>query len=64
MKTDIKGCSACPKGQEQFESFRRAGRKFVQYDFRTESGKLFSCVAGSLQEARKQRDSWQQRGTA
>lgn len=64
MKTDIKGCSTCLKGQEQFETFRRAGRKFVQYDFRTEAGKLFSCVAGNLQEARQKRDSWKQRGTA
>jgi hypothetical protein len=30
----------------------------VQYDYRTESGKLFSCIAPNLQAARKKRDEW------
>lgn len=64
MKSDIKGCSTCPNGQERHETFTRSGREFVQYDYRTETGNLFSCVAGSIQEARQKRDSWQQRGTA
>ena len=58
MKSDVHGCSTCPKGHEQHETFMRAGREFVQYDFRTAGGELFSCVAGSLEEARMRRNSW------
>ena len=61
MKTDVKGCSTCPKGQEQFETFMRDGKEFVQYDFRTAGGQLFSCVSGSLEIARQQRDDWMAR---
>ena len=62
MKTDIKGCSTCQKGQEQHETFTREGKEFVQYEYRTFGGELFSCVAGSLELAREQLDTWQQRG--
>lgn len=61
MKSDIKGCSTCGKGQEQHESFTQDGKEFVQYDFRTAGGELFSCVAGSLEVARQQRESWMAR---
>jgi uncharacterized protein DUF3873 len=61
VESDIKGCSTCPKGQEQHETFMRDGKEFVQYDYRTNGGELFSCVAGSLELARQQRDSWMAR---
>ena len=58
MNSDVNGCSTCPKGQEMHETFMRDSKEFVQYDFRTFGGELFSCVAGSLDEARQLRDSW------
>lgn len=54
-------------GQEQYETFslsaslvgrRRAGQQRVQYDYRHTDGELFSCIAPSLDEARKRRDAW------
>ena len=58
MKTDVQGCSTCPAGTEQWEEFTWEGRRRVQYDYRTPTGRLFSCVAISLDEARKRRDEW------
>lgn len=62
MKTDVQGCSTCKAGSEQYEWFRlRLGRKTVkrlQYDYRHTDGELFTCVAGSLEEARAKRDAW------
>jgi len=62
MKTDVNGCSTCPNGGEQYESYtsRVLGKniKRVQYDYRTPEGKLFACVAKSLVEARARRDKW------
>ena len=47
-------------GEEQYEEYRSATlrRKMVQYDYRDETGELFSCVAPSLEDARKRRDNW------
>lgn len=60
MKTDVNGCSTTAAGQEQYEeyysSIARAVR--VQYDYHTSEGKLFSCVAPSLEAARARRDAW------
>lgn len=62
MQTDIKGVSSCAPGHESYEFFYRRGQEFLQYDYRTASGKLFSCVVKShnmaepLQEARRLRD--------
>ena len=51
-------------GNEQFESFiaRISGKRSdrVQYDYRAKNGKLFSCVAISLESARQRRDKWLQ----
>lgn len=61
MKTDVNGCSTCPNGTEQYETFRGTrGRQLYQYDFRYEDGELFSCVKPSLEECRAARDrhSW------
>ncbi len=60
MKSDINGCSTCARGQEQYEeyfsSIHRAMR--VQYDYRAPDGKLFACVAKTLEDARARRDAW------
>lgn len=49
-------------GQEQYETFTsRMFRKpsvRVQYDYRHVDGKLFSCVARTLDDARARRDHW------
>lgn len=58
MKTDKDGCSTCPVGEEQYESFTHRGKKYVQYDYRTESGELFACVKPTLEECRQKRDLW------
>lgn len=51
--------------QEQYEFFEvehlaRRGKDAtrIQYDYRAENGKLFSCVAKSLEDARAKRDQW------
>ena len=64
MKTDVQGCSTCPRGSEQYEYFQsflfQGGVKvqYVQYDYRAAAGQLFSCVAKSLEDARARRDAW------
>ena len=51
-------------GQEQYAYFhapRRPGKppvKRVQYDYRDTDGKLFSCCADTLEDARAKRDNW------
>lgn len=60
MKSDINGCSTTANGSEQYEDFYSVitrGMR-VQYDYRTPEGKLFSCVAKSLDEARQRRNKW------
>lgn len=63
MKSDVNGCSTTEAGQENYEFFTVRllnGRKSdrVQYDYRTNSGDLFSCVATSLENARQRRNKW------
>ncbi len=60
MKSDVSGCSTCPSGGEQYEWYtpKWFNTPRVQYDYRTPDGKLFSCVAKSLEEARARRDKW------
>lgn len=60
MKTDVKGCSTTLAGSEHWEKayMSMARREMVQYDYRTPQGRLFSCMASSLDEARKKRDDW------
>lgn len=53
MKTDKRGCSTCPKETEHYEFFNYRGKKYVQYDYRDSTGKLFSCVAPNLKTARE-----------
>jgi len=60
MKTDVNGCSTCPAGEEQWEERTSVigGTTMVQYDYRTPGGRLFSCVAPSLEQCRRARDTW------
>lgn len=53
-------------GQEQHEEYtvpasmtrNRKPRRRCQYDYRAESGALFSCTAPTLEDARALRDEW------
>lgn len=58
MKTDKNGCSTCQPCKEQHESFTYRGKEYIQYDYRAESGELFSCVKSTLSECRQKRDEW------
>ena len=58
MKTEVKGASTCPAGEENYEEFRLRGMVRIQYDYRTPDGKLFSCVTANLKAARRQRNAW------
>lgn len=60
MKTDVDGCSTTKAGDEQYEEFYSSIARGlrVQYDYRTPEGKLFSCVAKTLDAARDKRDKW------
>ncbi len=56
------GCSVCQPGKENYTTYNTMlGRKRVrmyQYDYRTESGELFSCCAPTLEVCREKRDTW------
>ena len=58
MKSDINGCSMVAAGQEHYEIFFHRKKQYVQYDYRTPKGTLFSTVAPTLKAARSQRDKW------
>jgi hypothetical protein len=60
MKTDKNGCSTCPCGSEQYEEYydRFARKNKVQYDYRTLDGKLFSCIASTIEEAQARKNTW------
>lgn len=63
MKTDKQGRSTCPKGQEQYEDFYSfaTDKTLVQYDYRHNTGELFTCIAPTLEAARAKRDQWLER---
>lgn len=65
MKSDINGCSQCPKGKENYETFRdrRTKKTFYQYDYRDGFGQLFTCVRPTLEACRAARDEWQKKQT-
>ena len=56
------GCSVCQPGKENYTTYTtKLGRKrmrMYQYDYRTESGELFSCCAPTLEQCRERRDKW------
>lgn len=47
-------------GQEQSEEFYASANKktYVQYDYRAENGKLFSCIKSTLEKCQAARDEW------
>lgn len=51
-------CSTCQAGKEQYETFTIRGKRYFQYDYRTEQGELFACVKPTLEECRQKRDEW------
>ena len=57
-----KGCSVCEQGKENYATFIAGafrGTEYYQYDYRHETtGELFSTVAKSLEQCRKERDEW------
>ena len=63
MNTDRAGCSTCPPGQEQYETFTISfgaikGQTRVQYEYRTLDGQLFTCLARDLDDARARCADW------
>jgi hypothetical protein len=60
MQRDHNGCSTCLPGTEQWETFisHTIRQRLMQYEYRTLDGRLFSCVAPSLDTARQRRDAW------
>jgi len=53
------GISICTGNTEEYNSFAHKGKRYYQYDYRSNSdGELFSCVKPSLQECRNKRDEW------
>ena len=52
------GISTTAISSEQYEFFTACGKRRVQYDYSTTHGKLFTCVAKALKEAREKRDVW------
>jgi hypothetical protein len=59
MKTDKNGCSTTKKGEEQYEIFYTPRKKkMFQYDFRNESGELFSCIGLTLAECRQKKKDY------
>ena len=61
MKSDVNGCSNCQAGTENYERFRAMGKLRYQYDYRSLSGELFSCIADTLEKCREQKDKWLQK---
>ena len=56
---------ACPPGEERWEPIKswrrtRPNTKLTryQYTYCTPAGRPFSCVAESLEQARRRRDEW------
>ncbi len=51
------GCSVCQPGKENYTTYntRLRGKRvrMYQYDYRTESGELFSCCAPTLEACRE-----------
>lgn len=63
MSMTENGVSTCQRGQEKYEKFKygrvgRTRRVMYHYDFRAETGELFSTVKPTLAECRRARDLW------
>ena len=58
-KMTVNGVSVCATGQENYERYKDFRKKWLfQYDYRHTDGELFSTVAKSLEQCRKERDKW------
>ncbi len=59
-RTQINGVSTAQSGEENYDCFYSAclKKQLVQYDYRHTDGRLFSCVAPTLERARQKRDIW------
>ena len=64
MQNDTNGRSTCPRGKEQYEWYtsKNTGKRYVQYDYRTADGQLFSCITATLEDAIALRDEWLEEG--
>jgi hypothetical protein len=61
MTTDVNGCSTAVIGKEQYETYSHPNKKGVtlyQYDYRMQTGQLFSCVRESLDKCRAALAVW------
>lgn len=58
MAMTVNGCCTTAPGKEQYEAFTMNRKRYVQYDYRTPAGKLFSCVRPTLEQCRADRDKW------
>lgn len=62
---DKNGCSVCQPCKENYCTYntKLKGKRvrMYQYDYRTESGELFSCCASTLEVCREKRDVWLKR---
>lgn len=56
----------CPPGEEvwqrynvaRYPSVSAARRRAIEYNYRAPDGRLFTCTASSLKQARRRRDAW------
>ena len=59
---NVNGCSVCQPGSENYCTYitRLRGKrvKMYQYDYKTDSGELFTCCAPTLEKCREKRDAW------
>lgn len=59
---NVNGCSVCQPGKENFCTYtvKYMGKriKMYQYDYRMDSGDLFTCCAPTLEKCREKRDVW------
>lgn len=59
---NVNGCSICQPGSENYCTYTTKLRgkrvKMYQYDYKTDSGELFSCCAPTLEKCREKRDAW------
>lgn len=58
MKSDINGCSTCPKGEERYERFIHRGLSYYQYEFRSKNGELFTCVKPTYDKCKEELNKW------
>ena len=53
------GCSVCQSGKENYTTYNTKLRgkrvKMYQYDYRAESGELFSCCASTLRGVQREK---------